>query len=145
MLRQPVRSRSRGATAAISMPAHQASEAEDAEHAPPFAAPALDDPLAAVLGRAAVIAVMASLVVQIGRLRLSRPPRVADDLDGLTRHCRLQQKLVVRGSSVAARSGGVHIAPPQSGFRTVSPLAGHAIFCFGSVGRCCRAASLGLG
>ncbi|WP_210161409.1 hypothetical protein, partial [Bradyrhizobium liaoningense] len=57
------------------------------------------------------------------------------DLDGMTRHCGLQQKPVVYGPSVATRSGGVHMAGPQSGFRTVSPLAGHAIFVSGLSGR----------
>src|SRR6476659_840382 len=66
------------------------SEAADIERARAFAAAALDDAFAAVLGRAAVIAVMSALVVQIGRLRLCSPPSVADDLDGVTRHCRLR-------------------------------------------------------
>src|SRR4051794_438481 len=55
------------------------------------AAPAFDDALAAALGRAAVIAVVAALVVQIRSVRLSRPTRVADDLDG--RHGRLRSVL----------------------------------------------------
>src|SRR6266702_1309154 len=74
------------------------SEAEEAERRRAFSAAALDDALAAVFDGAAVIAVMARLVVQIGRLRLPGPPRVADDLDGLTRHCRLRLPLrVLRG------------------------------------------------
>ena len=43
------------------------------------------------LGRAAAIAMVAALVVQIRSVRLSRPTRVADDLDG--RHGRLRSVL----------------------------------------------------
>src|SRR5438445_10424724 len=68
----------------------KASEAADVERARAFATTAFGDALTAVLCGAAVIAVMAGVVMQIGRLRLSRPTRVADDLDSPTRHCRLQ-------------------------------------------------------
>src|SRR3954447_4622843 len=70
-------------------------EAANAHCARALAAPAFDDALAAALGRAAVIAVVAALVVQIRSVRLSRPTRVADDLaddlDG--RHGRLRSVL----------------------------------------------------
>src|SRR3954447_6930590 len=66
-------------------------EAANAHCGRALAAPAFDDALAAALGRAAVIAVVAALVVQIRSVRLSRPTRVADDLDG--RHGRLRSVL----------------------------------------------------
>src|SRR3954452_16535176 len=66
-------------------------EAANARCARALAAPAFDDTLAAALGRAAVIAVVAALVVQIRSVGLSRPTRVADDLDG--RHGRLRSVL----------------------------------------------------
>ncbi|AHY49712.1 hypothetical protein BJS_02551 [Bradyrhizobium japonicum SEMIA 5079] len=69
----------------------RASEATHIERARAFSAAAFDDPLAAVLGRAAVVAVVAGLVVQIRGFRLSCPTRVADDLDG--RHGRLRSVL----------------------------------------------------
>src|SRR5207249_4183413 len=98
----------------------KASEAADIEGARAFAATALGDAFAAVLDRAAVIAMVTALIVQIGRLRLRRPPRVANDLDGMTRHCRLRWPSVFLWPSVVSAWGGVHPAGPQSGFSTVS-------------------------
>src|SRR3954451_6220269 len=69
-------------------------EAANAHCAGALAAPAFDDALTAALGRAAVIAVVAALVVQIRSVRLSRPTRVADDLADLDgRHGRLRSVL----------------------------------------------------
>jgi hypothetical protein len=51
------------------------SESEKVELARTLAAAAFDDSLAAVAGGAAVIAVMADVVVKIGRLRRARRAR----------------------------------------------------------------------